>query len=99
MKNPWAIGITTVAFLAIIVSVIGYNYWGWFAGNNNTTSNGAARPYCQCTHSKGQCGRDQYCDGCNCITESNRTIITPFIVRPNPTPVPTPIPVNPPRTA
>lgn len=51
-----------VAFIALI----GYINFGWFGARENVSE-------CQCTKTKGQCGRDQYCDGCNCVSENNVT--------------------------
>lgn len=77
--------------VAIITLIYGYNQ-GWFSRGKY--------PYCYCTSHK-QCGRDQYCDGCNCVSETNviREVRPTYIVRPSvpTTPVmpgpPTPTPV------
>lgn len=65
-NNPITITVGSILIIAGI-AWIGKKYWGWFGvSTNNERVSG-----CQCTATKGQCGRDQYCDGCNCITESN----------------------------
>lgn len=90
ITNPLVL---TIAALAVVAIVIWYNYDAWFGEGSRKTIG-----YCQCTHTgDGKCGRDQYCDGCNCVNDTNRiqpvTYYTPRVVV---TSVPPPPPPPPP---